>query len=58
MPFCASWPPKACNSFAHRIGRAAKRMTEATGFEVKTTHRLLEVDPIVAAYAGTSSPKP
>jgi hypothetical protein len=33
-------------------------MTEATGFEVKTTHRLLEVDPIVAAYACTSSPKP
>ena len=26
-------------------GRAAKRMTEATGVEVKTIHRLLEVDP-------------
>jgi exodeoxyribonuclease V alpha subunit len=26
-------------------GRAAKRMTEATGFEAKTIHRLLEVDP-------------
>jgi exodeoxyribonuclease V alpha subunit len=26
-------------------GRAAKRMTEATGFESKTIHRLLEVDP-------------
>ncbi len=26
-------------------GRAAKRMSEATGFEVKTIHRLLEVDP-------------
>src|SRR5262244_2208732 len=26
-------------------GRAAKRMTEATGFETKTIHRLLEVDP-------------
>ena len=26
-------------------GRAAKRMTEATGFEAKTSHRLLEVDP-------------
>ena len=26
-------------------GRAAKRMTEATGFEAKTVHRLLEVDP-------------
>jgi exodeoxyribonuclease V alpha subunit len=26
-------------------GRAVKRMTEATGFEAKTIHRLLEVDP-------------
>jgi exodeoxyribonuclease V alpha subunit len=26
-------------------GRAAKRMHEATGFEAKTIHRLLEVDP-------------
>jgi exodeoxyribonuclease V alpha subunit len=26
-------------------GRAAKRMTEATGFEAKTIHRMLEVDP-------------
>jgi exodeoxyribonuclease V alpha subunit len=26
-------------------GRAAKRMTEATSFEAKTIHRLLEVDP-------------
>jgi exodeoxyribonuclease V alpha subunit len=26
-------------------GRAAKRMTEATGFEAKTIHRLLEVEP-------------
>src|SRR5204863_4903394 len=25
--------------------RAAKRMSEATGFEAKTIHRLLEVDP-------------
>jgi exodeoxyribonuclease V alpha subunit len=25
-------------------GRAAKRMTEATGFDAKTIHRLLEVD--------------
>ena len=32
-------------------GRAAKRMTEATGFEAKTIHRLLEVDP----KSGTSS---
>jgi exodeoxyribonuclease V alpha subunit len=27
-------------------GRAAKRMTEATGFEAKTIHRLLEIDPM------------
>ncbi|WP_207461604.1 ATP-dependent RecD-like DNA helicase [Azospirillum sp. SYSU D00513] len=26
-------------------GRAAKRMTEATGLEAKTLHRLLEIDP-------------
>jgi exodeoxyribonuclease V alpha subunit len=26
-------------------GRAAKRLTEATGLEAKTIHRLLEVDP-------------
>jgi ATP-dependent exoDNAse (exonuclease V) alpha subunit len=26
-------------------GRAAKRMIEATGFEAKTIHRLLDVDP-------------
>ncbi len=26
-------------------GRAAKRLTEATGFEAKTIHRLLEADP-------------
>jgi len=26
-------------------GRAAKRMTEATGFEARTIHRLLEVEP-------------
>jgi exodeoxyribonuclease V alpha subunit len=30
-------------------GRAAKRMTEATGFEAKTIHRLLEVDPLDSA---------
>ena len=31
-------------------GRAAKRMTEATGFEAMTTHRLLEVDPRGAGF--------
>jgi exodeoxyribonuclease V alpha subunit len=31
-------------------GRAAKRMTEATGFEARTVHRLLEVDPKVGGF--------
>jgi exodeoxyribonuclease V alpha subunit len=31
-------------------GRAAKRMTEATGFEAKTVHRLLEVDPTTGGF--------
>jgi exodeoxyribonuclease V alpha subunit len=31
-------------------GRAAKRMTEATGFEAKTIHRLLEADPQGAGF--------
>src|ERR1700745_2371290 len=31
-------------------GRAAKRMTEATGFEAKTIHRLLEVDSITGGF--------
>jgi exodeoxyribonuclease V alpha subunit len=35
-------------------GRAAKRMTEATGFEAKTIHRLLEVDPKVAGFKRNS----
>jgi exodeoxyribonuclease V alpha subunit len=31
-------------------GRAAKRMSEATGFEARTIHRLLEVDPKSGAF--------
>jgi exodeoxyribonuclease V alpha subunit len=31
-------------------GRAAKRMTEATGMEAKTIHRLLEVDPVGSGF--------
>jgi exodeoxyribonuclease V alpha subunit len=31
-------------------GRAAKRMSEATGIEAKTIHRLLEVDPISGGF--------
>lgn len=38
-------------------GRAAKRMTEATGFEAKTIHRLLEVDPKAGGFKrGPESP--
>lgn len=32
-------------------GRAAKRMTEQTGLEAKTIHRLLEIDPEFGAFA-------
>ena len=35
-------------------GRAAKRMTEATGFEAKTIHRLLEVDPRIGGFKRNS----
>ena len=38
-------------------GRAAKRMTEATGFEAKTIHRLLEVNAKVGGFKrGTDNP--
>src|SRR6266480_4578786 len=38
-------------------GRAAKRMTEATGFEAKPIHRLLEVDPKVGGFKrGSDNP--
>jgi exodeoxyribonuclease V alpha subunit len=35
-------------------GRAAKRMTEATGFQAKTIHRLLEVDPKTGGFKRSS----
>ncbi len=35
-------------------GRAAKRMTEATGFEAKTIHRLLETDPSAGGFKRNS----
>src|SRR5207245_2410031 len=34
-------------------GRAAKRMTEATGFEARTIHRLLEIDPTTGGFKRT-----
>lgn len=38
-------------------GRAAKRMSEATGFEAKTIHRLLEVDPKAGGFKrGSDNP--
>ena len=38
-------------------GRAAKRMTEATGFEAKTIHRLLGVDPKTGGFRrGSDNP--
>ena len=35
-------------------GRAAKRMTEATGLEAKTIHRLLEIDPKAGGFKRNS----
>jgi exodeoxyribonuclease V alpha subunit len=35
-------------------GRAAKRMTEATGYEAKTIHRLLELNGNVSDHSGTA----
>ena len=35
---------------AGATGRAAKRISEATGFEAKTIHRLLEVDPRTSGF--------
>lgn len=36
-------------------GRAAKRMTEATGIEAKTIHRLLNVNPITSIFCHNES---
>jgi exodeoxyribonuclease V alpha subunit len=38
-------------TLAAPTGRAAKRMTEQTGLEAKTIHRLLEIDPDYGAFA-------
>ena len=37
-------------------GRAAKRMSEATGLEARTIHRLLEVDPRTGGFGVTLEP--
>src|SRR5207249_12088853 len=34
-------------------GRAAKRLSDSTGFEAKTIHRLLETDPRTGAFRRT-----
>jgi len=35
-------------------GRAAKRLSETTGLEAKTIHRLLEIDPALVSSPATS----
>ena len=37
-------------ALAAPTGRAAKRLSEATGLEAKTIHRLLEVDPVKGSF--------
>ena len=39
-------------------GRAAKRMIEATGFEAKTIHRLLDVDPKTGGLKAATTIRP
>jgi len=36
-------------------GRAARRMTETSGFEARTIHRLLEVDPMTGGFRRSAS---
>jgi exodeoxyribonuclease V alpha subunit len=36
-------------------GRAAKRLTETTGMQAKTIHRLLEIDPATGRFSRTES---
>ena len=36
-------------------GRAAKRLTETTGLEAKTIHRLLEIDPATGRFSRNES---
>ena len=44
-------------ALAAPTGRAAKRMTEQTGIEAKTIHRLLEIDPANGGFRkGEDSP--
>ena len=40
-------------ALAAPTGRAAKRMTEQTGLEAKTIHRLLEIDPKHGGFSRT-----
>src|SRR5437867_5809508 len=39
-------------------GRAAKRLTETTGLEAKTIHRLLEIDPSTGRFSSNESNTP
>ena len=36
-------------------GRAAKRMTEATGYEAQTIHRLLELSGLISEESGNAA---
>jgi energy-coupling factor transporter ATP-binding protein EcfA2 len=38
-------------------GRAAKRLSESTGLEAKTIHRLLETDPRTGTFRATKRPR-
>ena len=45
-------------ALAAPTGRAAKRLSESTGMEAKTIHRLLEVDPRYGGFKrGTTTPR-
>ena len=43
-------------ALAAPTGRAAKRMTEQTGIEAKTIHRLLEIDPKHGGFSNGDNP--
>ena len=46
----SSWPRECDASFAAPTGRAAKRLTETTGQEARTIHRLLEFEPAFGGF--------
>jgi exodeoxyribonuclease V alpha subunit len=46
---------KRCCQLCAPTGRAARRLSEATGLEVRTIHRLLEVQPATGSFARNES---